>query len=174
MKDPKFGGGGATIEFDCNHGRFFSGILIPQLWNLISRTFKLGAGSFLFCRRDDFFQVGGFPEYLYAGEEIKFSLSLKKLLGKTKRKFIILQEIPVITSSRKLAWYGDLKIICTLFLFFIFLFPFDSKVYAISGIKDQNKRLTSLHLKGVTDFTVFSYLIHGLCNRKTFCQRHNV
>lgn len=122
MKDPKFGGGGATIEFDCNHGRFFSGILIPQLWNLISRTFKLGAGSFLFCRRDDFFQVGGFPEYLYAGEEIKFSLSLKKLLGKTKRKFIILQEIPVITSSRKLAWYGDLKIICTLFLFFIFPF----------------------------------------------------
>ena len=60
MKDPKFGGGGATIEFDCNHGRF-SEFLIPQLWNLISRTFKLGAGSFLFCRRDDFFRLVDFP-----------------------------------------------------------------------------------------------------------------
>ena len=61
MKDPKFGGGGATIEFDCNHGRFFSGILIPQLWNLISRTFKLGAGAFFFVEGMIFFRLVDFP-----------------------------------------------------------------------------------------------------------------
>ena len=33
MKDPKFGGGGATIEFDCNHGRFF-------FWNFDSATLE--------------------------------------------------------------------------------------------------------------------------------------
>ena len=46
-------GGGATIEFDANHGKFLFGKVVPSIWNFISSRFKLAAGSFLFCRASD-------------------------------------------------------------------------------------------------------------------------
>ena len=122
MKNPLYGGGGATVKFDQNQGRFIAGVLVPEFWNLISRLFKLAAGSFIYCRAEDFEKIGGFSEKLYAGEEIQFSISLKKILRHTRKRFVILHRSPVITSSRKLVWYGNLKIFYTIFL--LLLFPF--------------------------------------------------
>ena len=122
MRNPLYGGGGATVKFDQNQGRFISGVLVPEFWNLISRFFKLAAGSFIYCRAEDFEKIGGFSEKLYAGEEIQFIISLKRILRRSRKRFVILHRNPVITSSRKLVWYGDLKIFSTLFL--LLLFPF--------------------------------------------------
>jgi len=122
MKNPLYGGGGSTVKFDQNQGRFISGVLVPEFWNLISRLFKLAAGSFIYCRAEDFEKIGGFSEKLYAGEEIQFIISLKRILRRTRKRFVIFHRNPVITSSRKLVWYGDLKIFSIIFLFL--LFPF--------------------------------------------------
>ena len=61
--------------------------------------FNLGAGAFLFTTRRNFDLVGGFDEQYFAGEEVYFSLELKKLGG-----FKVLRE-PVVTSGRKLRMY---------------------------------------------------------------------
>ena len=60
---------------------------------------NLGAGAFLFTTRRNFDVVGGFDEQYFAGEEVYFTLELKKL-----GRFKVLPE-PVVTSGRKLRMY---------------------------------------------------------------------
>ena len=114
-------GGGALIRFDDHQDKFFLGVLIPAFWNWVSKTFRMAAGSFLFCRKEDFEEIKGFPETMYAGEELAFVRKLKKLNRKSDQKFKILNCAPVITSSRKLSWYGNGQIV--LYLFLLFFFP---------------------------------------------------
>src|SRR3989475_5508976 len=60
---------------------------------------NLGAGAFLFTTRRNFEAIGGFDEQYFAGEEVYFSIALKKLGG-----FKVLRE-PVVTSARKMRMY---------------------------------------------------------------------
>ena len=66
---------------------------------------KLGAGAFLFTTRENFEKIGGFNEELFIGEEVYFSLALRKL-----GRFKILPE-PMVTSGRKLRMYPAGKIL---------------------------------------------------------------
>ena len=65
---------------------------------------KLGAGAFLFTSRENFAKIGGFDEEFFVGEEVYFSLALRKL-----GRFKILPE-PIVTSGRKLRMYSAGKI----------------------------------------------------------------
>jgi glycosyltransferase involved in cell wall biosynthesis len=69
---------------------------------------NLGAGAFLFTTRRNFEETGGFDEQYFAGEEVYFSLALRKL-----GRFKVLQE-PVLTSGRKLRMYPPKQILGTL------------------------------------------------------------
>jgi glycosyltransferase involved in cell wall biosynthesis len=60
---------------------------------------NLGAGAFLFTTRRNFDAIAGFDEQYFAGEEVYFSLALKKL-----GRFKVLRE-PIVTSGRKLRMY---------------------------------------------------------------------
>jgi glycosyltransferase involved in cell wall biosynthesis len=64
------------------------------------RLFKLGAGAFLFTTRENFRAIGGFDQELFAGEEIYFTLALRKL-----GRFELLDE-PIVTSGRKLRMHS--------------------------------------------------------------------
>jgi glycosyltransferase involved in cell wall biosynthesis len=73
-----------------------------MLWQGLSVVYfglNLGAGAFLFTTRRNNDLVGGFDEQYFAGEEVYFSIALKKLGG-----FKVLRE-PVVTSGRKLRMY---------------------------------------------------------------------
>jgi glycosyltransferase involved in cell wall biosynthesis len=94
--------GGCTVRLES--GYFVSSLLI-RLWNAISRTFHLMAGSFIFCEAAAFRRVGGFPNELYAGEEIELSKRLKKLARETGRRIVILRRHPLLTSARKMRLY---------------------------------------------------------------------
>jgi glycosyltransferase involved in cell wall biosynthesis len=90
-------GGGARVAMDG---------FVPFWGRLLLRGFatvyfglNLGAGAFLFTTRHNFNVIGGFDEQYFAGEEVYFSLELKKLGG-----FKVLRE-PVVTSARKLRMY---------------------------------------------------------------------
>ena len=61
---------------------------------------NLGAGAFLFTTRRNFDTIGGFDEQYFAGEEVYFSLALKKV-----GRFKVLRE-PIVTSGRKLRMYS--------------------------------------------------------------------
>lgn len=71
--------------------------------------FNLGAGAFLFTTRNNFEAVGGFDESLFVGEEVYFSLALRKL-----GRFRILRE-PIVTSGRKLRIYSAREILMNSF-----------------------------------------------------------
>jgi glycosyltransferase involved in cell wall biosynthesis len=64
----------------------------------------LGAGAFLFTTRHNFDAIDGFDEQYFVGEEVYFSLALKKL-----GRFKVLRE-PILTSGRKLRMYSARQI----------------------------------------------------------------
>ena len=61
---------------------------------------RLGAGAFLFTTRRNFEAIGGFDEQFFAGEEVFFTLALKK-----RGPFKLLRR-PIVTSGRKLRMYS--------------------------------------------------------------------
>jgi glycosyltransferase involved in cell wall biosynthesis len=75
------------------------------LWNLLSRARLWAAGSFVFCRRSAFEQVGGFSTELYAAEEIAFSEALKRWARPRRERVVILRDQPHISSGRKFRLY---------------------------------------------------------------------
>lgn len=90
-------GGGATVRFDEADRASHAAVAI---WNVISRTMRWAAGSFVFCRADAFRAIGGFSTELYASEEIDFSRRLKRL-----GCLAILHRHPLRTSGRKVRLY---------------------------------------------------------------------
>jgi glycosyltransferase involved in cell wall biosynthesis len=91
--------------------------IIPLWGRILLRVFctlyfglNLGAGAFLFTTRRNFAATGGFDEQYFAGEEVYFSLALRKL-----GPFKVLRE-PVLTSGRKLRMYPAKEIVGTLFI----------------------------------------------------------
>ncbi len=103
LESDAFCGGGATVVFD---GRLtLAAALSARLWNLLSRLCRWAAGSYIFCRREAFVGIGGFDERFYASEELHFSRAMKHWGRRDGCGFIILDE-PVVTSSRKLDWFG--------------------------------------------------------------------
>ena len=95
--DAGYAGGSARVAMDG---------FVPIWGRMLLRGFSsvyfglnLGAGAFLFTTRRNFDVIGGFDEQYFAGEEVYFSLELKKLGG-----FKVLRE-PVVTSGRKFRMY---------------------------------------------------------------------
>jgi len=96
-------GGGCLIGLDQAPllGRF-----IMQVWNVISRTTKWAAGSFVFCRADLFREIGGFPTDLFATEELGLSRKLKRLAKIKGLRITILRSHRHISSGRKFYLYS--------------------------------------------------------------------
>src|SRR6516165_596147 len=92
-----YAGGGARVAMDGFVPIW--GRMLLHGFSLLYFGLNLGAGAFLFTSRHNFDVIGGFDEQYFAGEEVYFSLELRKLGG-----FKVLQE-PVITSGRKLRMY---------------------------------------------------------------------
>jgi glycosyltransferase involved in cell wall biosynthesis len=92
-----YAGGSARVSMDGAIPIWGRMLLLGFSW--IYFGLNLGAGAFLFTTRRNFEIVGGFDEQYFAGEEVYFSLELKKLGG-----FKVIRE-PVVTSGRKLRMY---------------------------------------------------------------------
>ncbi len=102
--------GGAVLRFGtAPRGLFASGLL--GLWNAISARLLLAAGSYVFCPRAAWEEVGGFDEGVYAGEELLFSRKLARWAQARQFRFEVLTKTPVVTSDRKLAWYGQWQLL---------------------------------------------------------------
>lgn len=121
------GGGAAVTSHDVP--LVVKGIL--GYWNVISNTFNLAAGCFVYCRRDDFEGCGGFSNKVYATEEIWLSMALKRKAKIHKRKFKIINKPKVITSARKLVWFSYSY--QSIMLLIIFIFPFLTRFKCVCG-----------------------------------------
>jgi len=101
-------GGGARMKTEGEvplWGRLF----VPVFCALYFAV-NFGAGAFLFTTRANFLVTGGFDEELFAGEEVYFTLALRKL-----GRFRVLRE-PIITSARKLRMHSAAYLLSRSFL----------------------------------------------------------
>jgi glycosyltransferase involved in cell wall biosynthesis len=96
-------GGGATVEMEGIQEGFPSRLV--SLWNAVSRSRRLAAGSFVFVTREAFEAVGGFSEGVYASEEIWLSRAVRRWGRGRGQRFEIIGHPPVVTSGRKARWY---------------------------------------------------------------------
>ena len=94
--------GGATVAIDSKDRL---GHVVVGIWNAISRSLRLAAGSFIFCDARAFREVGGFSLELYATEELELFKRLKRLARRTGRTIVILHRHPLVTSDRKARLY---------------------------------------------------------------------
>jgi glycosyltransferase involved in cell wall biosynthesis len=101
-------GGGCLVDLD---EKPWIGTPAIGLWNLISRTMRWAAGSFVFCRADAFRAVGGFSPDLFAAEEIRFSIDLKHWAKANGLKVVVLREQRHISSGRKFRLYSKREIL---------------------------------------------------------------
>ncbi|MEY2494268.1 MAG: hypothetical protein QOJ45_760 [Verrucomicrobiota bacterium] len=100
----------AALEAGCAGGgaRMIPEGSVPLWGRVFVRIFSvfyftlanLGAGAFLFTTRENFYADGGFDEQFFAGEEVYFTMALKKL-----GRFKLLRE-PIVTSGRKLRMHS--------------------------------------------------------------------
>ena len=98
-----YAGGGARVTIDRSIPLW--GLILLRVFCTIYFALNLGAGAFLFTTRRNFDAIGGFDEQFFIGEEIYFSLALRKL-----GRFKVLGE-PVVTSGRKLRMYSAREIL---------------------------------------------------------------
>jgi glycosyltransferase involved in cell wall biosynthesis len=99
-------GGGAPFRFDAAP---LWGRCLASGWNALARAVGWAAGSYCYCLREGFLASGGFDESVYASEELGFSRALKRWGRARCLRFRILRT-PVITSGRKLTWFGPAAI----------------------------------------------------------------
>ena len=94
--------GGSTVRIDLDGLLYDAGL---GAWNLVSRSLRWAAGSFVFCEAAAFHEVGGFTEALYAAEEISLFRRLKRVARRRGRSIVILHRHPLLTSARKAHLY---------------------------------------------------------------------
>jgi glycosyltransferase involved in cell wall biosynthesis len=94
--------GGSTVRIELE-GLFYDAVV--GWWNLVSRTLRWAAGSFIFCETAVFREVDGFTLTLYAAEEIDLFRRLKRLARERGRSIVILHHHPLLTSARKAHLY---------------------------------------------------------------------
>jgi glycosyltransferase involved in cell wall biosynthesis len=97
-----FAGGGSRLDFDGEIPLW--GKVMFHVFSTLYFGLNLGAGAFLFTTRENFFAVDGFDEIYFAGEEVFFTVALKRL-----GRFKLLREA-AITSGRKLRMYSGWKV----------------------------------------------------------------
>ena len=102
-------GGGSVLTTDGGGGlRMW---LPLAIWNGLSRVFRWAAGSFVFCRRDIFEEVGGFDLKHFAGEELDLSVRIKRVARRKGLRFVILTKGSLMTSSRKVDLYSPRELL---------------------------------------------------------------
>lgn len=118
-------GGGSLVAFDRPVNFYAENFL--RMWTWVSRNLGVAAGSFIFCLREAFEEIGGFNEKVYAGEELFFSRSLKTWGRRRGMSFSVIEECSATTSARKLEWFSTSSMIAFFLLTMVFPFTLRSR-----------------------------------------------
>jgi glycosyltransferase involved in cell wall biosynthesis len=101
-------GGGVVIRMECMPWWAQMGL---WKWNMISRVFKLPAGSYIFCRATAFRELEGFSHKLFAAEEIEFDLRLNRLARRRGQQIHIIRRPPLLSSNRRMVMYSPFRLL---------------------------------------------------------------
>lgn len=98
LETGKVAGGGAYVKYDVG------GTVAVSAWFINHVVARAGRawGTFLFCERNAFREIGGFDETLYGMEELVFSEALGKYAKTNGLKFRIIPKYLAVTSGRRI------------------------------------------------------------------------
>lgn len=103
MQDPSIIAGSTGIYLE----RMSPGLMIPyHAMMLISWVTTIDAGV-VFCRREDFFAVGGYYEDLLLAEDVDFLFALKRHGREHRQKLTRLKGVEALGCTRKFDEHGD-------------------------------------------------------------------
>jgi glycosyltransferase involved in cell wall biosynthesis len=73
----------------------------PAFWKFWGRVFNMKQGAAQFCRRNAFDAIGGYNEEIFLGEDVDFYWRLTKFARQNSGRLEFIEDIKVITSSRR-------------------------------------------------------------------------
>ncbi len=120
LESGKCCGGGAAISLD--RYPYEAMRRFVRFWNWYSQKVRAAAGSFVYCLKEAFDDVGGFSERVYAAEELFLSRALRKWSRKHGMEFRIIAEHAVVSSARKADWFTPRQMLWPTIM--MTLFPF--------------------------------------------------
>ena len=103
LDDPRVVGGatGCTLERWSVGLAATYAMMIPLVW---ATRFDTGM---VFCRREDFVAVGGYPDRLRLAEDVAFLWRLRRLGRERRQRLRRLRRYKVVASTRKFDEHGD-------------------------------------------------------------------
>ena len=72
-----------------------------KFWRALGMLGGMVQGACQFCRREVFFELGGYGETLYMGEDVDFYWRLRTLARRRKLQTCIIRDIQVVPSARR-------------------------------------------------------------------------
>lgn len=107
LADPTTVGGCMGMQWD----RWSLALAVSDVFGRVLEFVKrrpMGGGGTTFCRRDDFYAVGGYCEAHFGGEDIRIIKALQDYGAEQGRpNFVCLRRAKAIVSTRKMSYYGD-------------------------------------------------------------------
>ena len=110
MADSKCIGGSAAVEYDGEFRRVWVRWFM-LLWPLLGKFMRMRQGALQFCRKDVFFELGGYDATIFVGEDIEFHWRLDKAARKSGCRTAFIEEPKVRTSSRRWDQMGLLQML---------------------------------------------------------------
>ena len=72
-----------------------------QLWRILGRLMGMAQGATQFCRRELFFELNGYDENLFMGEDVDFYWRLNRMAKRQSAKALLIDEVRVLPSTRR-------------------------------------------------------------------------
>jgi glycosyltransferase involved in cell wall biosynthesis len=98
MNDPLHVGG--AVDVDHRPSRTLIRWYL-RVWRLLGRLTGMAQGAAQFCRREDFFLLGGYGETMYMGEDVDFYWRLSHTARRAGRNVCCITDVRVVPSPRR-------------------------------------------------------------------------
>ena len=72
-----------------------------QFWRIIGKMTGMAQGATQFCRKDVFFELNGYDETLFMGEDVDFYWRLKRFARRRNGSVSFIEDMQVVPSTRR-------------------------------------------------------------------------
>ena len=91
---------GGAVDTDYRPVRLSSKLYL-RCWRLVGKLAGMAQGAAQFCRRDAFFELNGYDETLFMGEDVDFYRRLKRQAKRRRGSVGLIEDVRVAPSTRR-------------------------------------------------------------------------
>ena len=91
---------GGAVDTDYRPAKLASKIYLRS-WRVVGKLLGMAQGATQFCRRDVFFELGGYDETLFMGEDVDFYWRMRRLARRRGGGVRLIEDVRVVPSARR-------------------------------------------------------------------------